>query len=190
MRVKLIQSYHFQRPNARESHKKAQSREKTIHWNRDKNYLIRRKEWYFYMDSLSPMNMTMDFAERMERMTPETVSMLMPHVREMTDTVSEDGMYNLTNADISRMSDDAVRRSGLSANMPVGHNSNTLNDLARALVIRELIDRDRRRRGFPFFFPFFFFPFDGRGFDHRRDFDRFRDFDHFRGGHMGGHGRL
>jgi hypothetical protein len=61
----------------------------------------------------------------------------------------------------------------MAAAMPMGHNAGTLNDLTRAMVVRELIDRHRRRRGgfdgrFPFFFPFFFFPFDGRhpGFGH------------------------
>ena len=126
------------------------------------------------MDSYNPMNMQTDFADRMERLYPETAAMMAPYARELVDAINEDALEAVSSMDISRMTDEAMRRSGMTANMPGGHNANTLSDLGRAMVVRELIDRHRRRGfgrfdgRFPFF-PFFFFPFDGRGF---RDFDR------------------
>ena len=120
------------------------------------------------MDNYNPMNMQMDFADRMERLYPETAAMIAPYARELVDGIHEDALEAVSSVEIGRMADEAMRRSGMAANMPAGHNVNTLSDLGRALVVRELIDRHRRGRGrfdgrFPFF-PFFFFPFDGRDF--------------------------
>ncbi|MDR0292557.1 MAG: hypothetical protein LBH95_00180 [Oscillospiraceae bacterium] len=138
------------------------------------------------MDSYNQMGMTPDFADRMERLYPESAAMIAPHARDLVDGLSEDAFAGVNSADIARMADEAARRSGYAANMPAGHNAGTLGDLTRALVVRELIDRHRRGFGgrFPFFYPFFFFPFDGRGFGGRgfdgRGFDG-RGFDGFRG---------
>ena len=143
------------------------------------------------MDNFNPM-MTADLAERMERMYPDAASMLMPHTREMADSLSEEALNSLTHADVARMADEAVMRSG--PNLPMGHSAQTMGDMARALVIRDIVARGRRFGGrFPLF-PFFFFPwdgwFDGRrfGFDGRRDgFDGRRDgFDGRRDGFDGG----
>ena len=135
------------------------------------------------MDSYNPMNRQMDFGDRMERLYPETAAMIAPYARELVDAIHEDALEAVGSAEIGRMADEATRRSGMAANMPAGHNANTLGDLGRAMVVRELIDRHRRGRGgdrFPFFFPFFFFPFDGR------DFGRFpHGFDHGFGGRRG-----
>ena len=129
-------------------------------------------EHYNPMTPMNPMSMmNSDFPERMERLYPETAAIISPHARDMVDSLSDEAVEAVSSADISRMAGEAVRRSGMEGNMPPGHSPETLGDLTRALVVRELIDR-HRRRGFgrqPFFFPFFFFPFDGRhhGFDHR-----------------------
>jgi hypothetical protein len=117
------------------------------------------------MENYNPVGI--DFSERMERLYPETAALIAPYAREMVDALNDDAVEAVSSTDIARMADDAARKSGMSANMPMGHNAGTLNDLTRALVVRELIDRHRRRRGgfdgrFPHFFPFFFFPFDGR----------------------------
>ncbi|MDR0324741.1 MAG: hypothetical protein LBI19_01430 [Oscillospiraceae bacterium] len=135
------------------------------------------------MDSFNPMSMQMDFADRMERLYPETAAMIAPHTRDLVDALDDDAVETISSADIARMADEAARRSGMASNMPAGHNPGTLGDLTRALVVRELIDRHRHRRHgrhdgrFPFF-PFFFFPFDNRDFRHFHGFDR--DFGHHR----------
>ena len=103
--------------------------------------------------------MTMDFVNRMERMHPDAAAMLMPHVNEMVD--SHNDLHNVTESEVHRMAGEAVNRIG--DNMPMGHTVQTMGDLSRALLVREIIDRGRRfdGGGFPFF-PFVFFPFDGR----------------------------
>jgi hypothetical protein len=130
------------------------------------------------MDSYNPMVPATDFTERMERLYPETAAILAPHAREMVDALSEEAVDAVSSMDIGRMAADVMRRSGMEGNLPHGHTRDTLGDMTKALVVRELIDR-HRRRGFDgrfggradgrFMFPFFFFPFDGRhfGFDHR-----------------------
>jgi hypothetical protein len=125
-----------------------------------------------HYNPMSPMSLTADFADRMERLFPETAAIIAPHARDMVDTLNDDAVEAVNSADIQRMAGEAVRRSGMEGNMPSGHSADSLNDLTKALVVRELIDRHRRRGfggRFPFVFPFFFFPFDGRGhgFDHR-----------------------
>ena len=83
------------------------------------------------------------------------------------NSVDDDEMYALTNDDIDRMADEAVGRSYVMNDPPAGHTRGTLGDIARALVLRDLADRHRRGRFFPFvsYYPFappFLFPFDGR----------------------------
>ena len=121
------------------------------------------------MDMYNNPMMTTDFADRMERLYPDAAAMIAPHVRDIVDAMDEDAVATVSNADIARMADEAARRSGMTANMPAGHNMDTLSDLTRSIVVRDLIDRHRRfgfGGRFPFF-PFFFFPFDGRRFDGR-----------------------
>jgi hypothetical protein len=143
------------------------------------------------MEHYNPMGLTADFPERMERLYPETAALIAPHARDLVEALNEEALEAVSSADISRMAGEAMRRSGMEGNMPRNHNNETLGDLTRAMVVRELVDRHRRRFGrrFPMF-PFFFFPFDGRGFDGRHfGFDR--DFDHRGfGGHGYGHGRM
>jgi len=129
------------------------------------------------MDSYNPMNMMMDHADRFEQMYPDTYSAVAPHVRDMVDGISDDGLEALTDTEMSQMTDEALRRSGLMANVPVGHTAATLGDLTRSVMVRDIVDRHRRHRRFPFGFPFFFFPFDGRFGHHHRDFGHGRDFD-------------
>ena len=148
------------------------------------------------MENYNPMNPTIDFAERMERLYPETAAIIAPYAREMVDGMDDEAITTVSSKEIAGMAEEASHKSGMTANMPAGHNSGTLNELATALVVRELIDRHRRGRGgrSPFFFPFFFLPFDGygghgHGFgfrDHGRD--RGRGFEHgFSHGFGGAH---
>jgi hypothetical protein len=125
------------------------------------------------MDNYNPMGLAADFSDRMERLYPETAAIIAPHARDMVDALNDDALEAVSSVEINRMAGEAMRRSGMEGNMPHGHSPDTLGDLTKALVVRELIDRHHRRGfggRFPFFFPFFFFPFDGRhhGFDHRR----------------------
>jgi hypothetical protein len=142
------------------------------------------------METYNPMNQTIDFAERMERLYPETAAVIAPYAREMVDEMDEEAVEAVSNQEIARMAEDAAHRSGMAANMPAGHNSGTLNELATALVVRELIDRHRRGRGgrFPYFLPFFYLPFEGHGhgFGSFHGFDR--GFGHADRGRGFGHG--
>jgi len=115
------------------------------------------------METYNPMNQTIDFAERMERLYPETAAIIAPYAREMVDGIDDEALEAVSRDDIARIAEDAAHRSGMVANMPSGHNADTVNELATAMVVRELIDRHRRGRGgrFPYFFPFFFLPYDG-----------------------------
>jgi len=120
------------------------------------------------MDTYDPNVTAMETADRLERMYPDVYAMIYPHVRDMAESMSDDAVDTMASADLGRMTDEALRRSGLLVATPAGHNPDTLHDMARTLMVRDIADRHRRRRGFPFFFPFFFFP-DGRRL---RDFDR------------------
>jgi hypothetical protein len=128
------------------------------------------------MDTYNPMLPAADFSERMERLYPETAAIIAPHARDLVDALNDEMVEAVSSMDISRMAAEAMRRGGMEGNMPQGHNADSLGDLARTMVVRELVDRHHRRGfggRFPFF-PFFFLPFDhrhfgfdGRGFGHR-----------------------
>ncbi|MCL2002853.1 MAG: hypothetical protein FWG72_02475 [Oscillospiraceae bacterium] len=128
------------------------------------------------MDNYNPMGLTADYSDRMERLYPETAAIIAPHARDMVDALSDDALEAVSSTDINRMAGEAMRRGGMEGNLPHGHSADSLGDLTKALVVRELIGRHQRRGfggRFPFVFPFFLFPFDGRfdgrshGFDHR-----------------------
>jgi hypothetical protein len=142
-----------------------------------------------FMENYNPMSQTIDFAERMERLYPETAAIIAPYAREMVDKMDDEAITAVSSKEIASMAEEASHKSGMTANMPAGHNNNTLNELATALVVRELIDRHRRGRGgrFPFYFPFFFLPYDGYGHGYGHGFhdhgrDRGRGFEHGFGG--------
>ena len=137
-----------------------------------------------------------DIDARIERSYPESYRRLYPHVQQIVDSISDDGMYNMTAEDIDGMAVEAMARSGMHGDPSLVHNK----DIAQVIVARTLFDRHRRRRRhgrrFPLW-PFLFLPIDSRGgfhggfhggFDgfhggfHDRDFDGFRDrdFDGFR----------
>lgn len=126
-----------------------------------------------------PMNTMPEYAGGMEKMYPDSYLRVYPHVKDVVDSISDESMRHLSNDDVDRLADEAVRRSGALSDPPAGHTANTMTDLTRGLVVRDLVDRGRRRGFFPFFSPFFFFPFDFRDRDrfrdHDRDFDRDRD---------------
>jgi hypothetical protein len=110
----------------------------------------------------------------MEKMYPDCYMRIYPHVQHTVNALSDDCMYNMTHEDVDRMCDEIMNRCGVLNDPPAGHSRSTLGDFTRALTVREMSDRDRRRRIFPME-PFFFFPFGGRDFD--RDFGRNRGFD-------------
>ncbi|WP_312644788.1 hypothetical protein [Hydrogenoanaerobacterium sp.] len=124
----------------------------------------------------NPMNLSVDYMDRMEKMYPDCYTRIYPHVQDIVDSLSDESMYNLSNENINQLTDEAVRRSNVMNDPPMGHNRSTINDFTRALMVRDMFDRHRRRRFNPFFFPFFFFPFDDRDRDRdrRRDHDRDR----------------
>ncbi|MDR1736265.1 MAG: hypothetical protein LBR85_05280 [Oscillospiraceae bacterium] len=109
-----------------------------------------------------PQGRQIDFAERAEKMYPDCYTTIYPHVRFMVNSLSEDSMYSLTGGDIDRLADAAMCRSGVLESLPAEHNRHTLGDVTRALVIRELIDRNRRTRFLPYLLLSLF---EGRGRD-------------------------
>lgn len=114
----------------------------------------------------------MDDIDRLERMYPDVYARMFPFVRDMVDSMSDDSLDRMTNEDMDRMASTVVVNSNMLDDPPFGHGRDTLNDFARALLIREFIDRGRRNR----FFPIMFLPFDDRFFfDGRRRHDRDRD---------------
>lgn len=123
-----------------------------------------------YMDSSDSMA---NFSDQIQKLYPDSYIRIYPHVQYMVDSMNDENLYNLTNNDIDRLSDEAIRRSSILNDPPRGHNRETIRDLTRFMFIRDLHDRFRRRRFSP---PFFFFPFDD--FDRRRDFDFDRDRGH------------
>ena len=143
------------------------------------------------METHNPMNQTIDFAERMERLYPETAAILASYAREMVGAMDESAMENVNSEDIARMAGDAANKSGMTDNMPTEHSIATINDLSKALVVRELIDRHRRGRGggrFPFF-PFLFLPYDGYGHNYGGYGDRHSyNHNYNYGGHGHNHG--
>jgi hypothetical protein len=124
------------------------------------------KGMVFSMETHNPMNQTIGFAERMERLYPETAAILASYAREMVDSMDDDAMENVNSEDIAKMAGDAASKSGMTDALPTEHSIATISDLSKALVVRELIDRHRRGRGggrYPYFFPFLFLPYDGYG---------------------------
>lgn len=117
----------------------------------------------------------MDYEDHLRRMYPDSFAVMNPHAQHIVDSLSDESMYSLTEDDIDRMSQEVMARVHRPGDPPFGAR-HPGNDLARAIVVRNLLDRHRfRRRPFPIFFPPFFFPFDERDRDHR---DRDRDRDH------------
>lgn len=126
-------------------------------------------------------------AERFEKMYPDAYTRVYPHVQYLVNSVGDESIHTMTNEDIDRITQEAMRRSNVINDPPAGHSMHTVGDLTRAMVVRDFHDRHRRSRFFPFFSPFFspffFFPFDDR--DRFREFgererDRDMDREHFR----------
>lgn len=130
----------------------------------------------------NPANPMLDYADKMEQMYPDAYTRVYPHVQYLVNSVGDESLHSITDEDVERIAQEAMRRSNVIGDPPAGHNIHTLGDMTRSLVVRDFHDRHRRGRFFPFFSPFFspffFFPFDGR--DRFHDFDRDRDRDHDR----------
>ena len=86
----------------------------------------------------------------LEHLFPDAARQMLDYVDEVIHIHGAD----MSEAGIARMSDELARRGG--GNPTRGHNQNTLNDLARLLILQRLIEQG----GFPIFPypPFFFFP--------------------------------
>lgn len=119
----------------------------------------------------NPMNSSVDFRDRMRNMYPDVYTRMYPHVQDVADMVRDENMQYLTNEDMDGLANEVMSRSAIIDDPPVGHNRNTLNDIARALLVRELFDRRRRSGSRPFFGPLFFVPW-GDDSDRRHDWGR------------------
>ena len=104
----------------------------------------------------------------METMYPDLYTRLNPHIRNTADMVSDDAMQRMTGDEMNRLTDETVARSNVMDDPPAGHNRDTVRDVARILLLRELFDRNRRSGFMPFLPPFFLVPF-GDGRRHGRD---------------------
>ena len=111
-----------------------------------------------------PGDPAMGFPERMEKMYPEAYSRMYPHVRHLVGALDDGALTGLESADVDRLAEEAMRRSGVAGDPPAGHNAHTLNDMARGMVLRDMRDRFRGRRFFPYLPPFLFFPYPGDGY--------------------------
>lgn len=110
-------------------------------------------------------NSSMDeYVDKIEDMYPENYKKIYPVIQDITDSIDDNRMYSMTQADLDNMTEQVVRKSN------PHRDENLAREIARILILRELFDRHDRRRGFPFI-PFFFNPFGGR--DHRRRRGRF-----------------
>lgn len=135
-----------------------------------------------YSDSVYP-------DEEMMNMFPQVHKKMMPYIGE---AIKLYGNEPLTEDSLNKMSQYVVRKSFAAEPPPQWHSERSLNDIAKSMVLIDLMDGDDDDYGFDgldgsndietqgFFpiFPFFPFFFDGRGFRRRR----------FRHG-SGGHGR-
>ena len=131
-----------------------------------------------YMNMRPPTYSSLGFGSRMEQMYPDAHTRIFPHVQYLVDSLGDDELHSLTGDDVDRITHEAMRRSGVLHDPPVGHNNDTLNDMTRSMVVRGFHDRFRRGRFFPFFSPFFFSPYDGR--DRDRYYNYYRDYDYDR----------
>lgn len=128
-----------------------------------------------------PMDNALEYADRIGKMYPDSYRRIYPHVQETLGLVGDEYISELTGADMDRMVDDTMVRGNLMADPPRGHTPDTARDMARALLVRDLYDRHRRRGFFPGFpFPFLIIPFGGRGRERDRDYDRDYNRDQFR----------
>ncbi|MGL5436523.1 MAG: hypothetical protein ACRDBO_14160 [Lachnospiraceae bacterium] len=131
-----------------------------------------------YLDN--SMRMWMDNADRFERMFPDIHNRMQRHVRDIVDGLSDRDIENMTDDMLNALTNEAVRRSNILNDPPMGHNINTANDMARTLMVRDMMDRNRFGRDrFDFdrfrFSPLFFFPFDEFEFRRRRREDEERE---------------
>lgn len=161
----------------------------------------------FMANSPVPANHPMVNLDKIEKMYPEVHKRMAPHVENAVAMFA--GHNNLTEDMVNTMANNVLTNSGLAANPPLEHNRNTLNDIARALVLEELFENNWDKLDnagsfgaahgdppgdpsgdpppffwpAPFFPPFFYFPFGGRGsHNHRRP-------GRYPGGHHHGGGR-
>lgn len=81
-------------------------------------------------------------------MYPDVHKRMLPHVR---DTVQTYGAVDYNEQNLNQMAQNVVQRSGLNADPPRNHNSIGLNDIARALIIAEILNRSNN--------PLFLYPF-------------------------------
>ena len=108
-----------------------------------------------------------------EQMYPDAYARLYPHIHNVVNTLSDEQLDRMTHADISGLAQTAMARSNMVNDPPSGHNRDTLNDIATALILGGLIGR---RRGFLPFLPFYQYPYS----------PFYPPF--LGGGHRGGHG--
>jgi len=112
------------------------------------------------------------FMQRFDSMWPDAYRRIYPHVRYQVDGLDDSELAALTPADAENMVQEAMKRSGVVNDPPAGHTQETLADMTRALMGRDLLDRRRRFRNYPFFFPFLFDGFRDGYRDGYRDHDR------------------
>jgi len=126
-----------------------------------------------------------DFADRVEKMYPEAFVRVFPHVMFLVDCLCDENLGEMTDGQIESLTEEAMKRSGVKNDPPAGHTPNTMRDMTRAFMVREIREAHRRRR-FPVFPPFFLMPYNSTMFDGEMDSGCLGcDFDGY-GGNPGG----
>ncbi len=95
-------------------------------------------------DMYSPIN----FIERMDNMYPESYKKILPFVENMAESLNENQIYHMTNNDINGITREIIRKGNLHENLPSTYHGNTIHDIVKALLLKELSERHRRRPDF------------------------------------------
>jgi len=110
----------------------------------------------YYPTPAEPMP---SYPEASQDMYPDVYKRMKPYVENVTDQFVGE---SLSEDSLDRMAEEAVAASAMMRDPPRGHNSNTLKDIAKLLVLSRLWDRDRDRYGYVPYGPSYYPPYWGR----------------------------
>ena len=99
-----------------------------------------------YLNKANVMNMRdydyhTNTMNKLDRMYPDIYNRLNPHVKDVVNELSEHEIDGINEEKLNNFTSEAIRRSDFYNDPPAGHNINTAHDIARTLMLHNIMTR-------------------------------------------------